>query len=338
MNRDRSQETHASLRAHLIAVRSTIDRFVAGLADAGPADARVAEALEEALVRLEDAASRVLPSAVDGTPATGCVEQEARMFRALVDASPNGVFLRSLPGIKPPIAFANPALRRMLGGTESEDAPPEYPVLDVAPDDLERMVAGDVEFVRRQAELSAPRLAPFPATISSFIIPDGTGAPWLVATTVIDTTEAQRVSEELRRQAELIARQQAESLCAKDRTLAELAAPLIPVADRVLVLPLIGALDRTRLDVAAQALLEGIGRHRAHTAIIDLTGVHRFDAAEIGSAWTALVGGARLLGARVVLSGITPELAAALAELPTASLVASHGTLLRAIKATARGG
>lgn len=337
MNRTRSQEALTSLCAHLIAVRATIDRFVASLADAGSADARVAEAFEEALVCLEDAASRVLPSAVDGTPATGCVEQEARMFRALVDASPNGVFLRSLPGIRPPIAFANPALRRMLGGGVSEDAYPEYPVLDVAPDDLERMLAGDVEFIRSQAELAGP-LAPFPATISSFLIPDGAGAPWLVATTVIDTTEAQRVSEELRRQAELIARQQAESLCAKDRTLAELAAPLIPVAERVLVLPLIGALDRTRLDVAAQALLEGIGRHRAHTAIVDLTGVHRFDAGEIGSAWTALVGGARLLGARVVLSGITPELAAALAELPTASLVASHGTLLRAIKTTARGG
>jgi anti-anti-sigma regulatory factor len=53
---------------------------------------------------------------------------------------------------------------------------------------------------------------------------------------------------------------------------------------------------------------------RAHTAILDITGV-RVVNAEVAEALVRATRAARLLGARVVLTGIGPDVASALVEL-----------------------
>ena len=91
----------------------------------------------------------------------------------------------------------------------------------------------------------------------------------------------------------------------------EMATPLLPVADGVLVMPLIGKIDRQRAAQMIEALLAGVVAHRAHTAILDVTGVHRMDANAV-EALAKAAAGARLLGAEVVVTGVGSAVAQAI--------------------------
>lgn len=103
-------------------------------------------------------------------------------------------------------------------------------------------------------------------------------------------------------------------IAAQQETLRELSTPLIPLADGVLAMPLIGTLDAARAGQIMETLLAGISDQRAHTAILDITGVRGVDAL-VADALTRTARAARMLGARVVLTGIRPEVARALIEL-----------------------
>lgn len=88
----------------------------------------------------------------------------------------------------------------------------------------------------------------------------------------------------------------------------ELATPLIPLLDRVVVMPLIGTLDLERANQVMETLLAGLQAHRATIAILDITGMRGMDA----QAAQTLLGAARacrLLGAMVFLTGIQPQIA-----------------------------
>lgn len=144
----------------------------------------------------------------------------------------------------------------------------------------------------------------------------------------IDVTAQQRALQteaENRRLQEEIIRVQEQSLRA-------LSTPLIPIAERVVVMPLIGAVSGARVQQVIGTLLEGVTAHRAEVAILDVTGVPPVDA----QAATALIQAAQavaLLGAEVVLTGIRPEMARALVDLGTdlRGLV-TRGTLQSGIK------
>jgi len=124
-----------------------------------------------------------------------------------------------------------------------------------------------------------------------------------------DTTETWRALEEEagRREREL-------KLYAQMEALAALSVPLIPVADHVLVMPLVGELDARRGQRMRETLLEAVAARGARTAILDVTGVPRFDQGateEIVRAAQAV----RLVGARFVLTGLGPETARQLVTL-----------------------
>jgi rsbT co-antagonist protein RsbR len=95
---------------------------------------------------------------------------------------------------------------------------------------------------------------------------------------------------------------------AQRATLDELSTPLIPLAAGVLAMPVVGTIDSLRADQILETLLEGITKHRAHTAILDITGVRVVDA-QVASGIVAAARAARLLGARVLLTGIRPGVA-----------------------------
>ena len=93
-----------------------------------------------------------------------------------------------------------------------------------------------------------------------------------------------------------------------------LATPLIPLRDDVVAMPLVGDLDPQRIDKARQTLIQEIHAGGVKAALLDLTGVPRLDEASA----MALMGtakAARLLGARVVITGLRPEIAQGLADL-----------------------
>ncbi|MGK4000271.1 STAS domain-containing protein [Sorangium sp. So ce1024] len=126
-----------------------------------------------------------------------------------------------------------------------------------------------------------------------------------VIMTGIDMTERRRAEEER-------ARLREEVIQAQDAALARLSMPLIPLRDDVVVLPLIGPLEAQRARRMIEVLSRGIAERRTRTAIVDLTGVDDLDP-EAVEALIELVRVAGLLGARVVLTGIRPEVAGRLA-------------------------
>jgi anti-anti-sigma factor len=126
------------------------------------------------------------------------------------------------------------------------------------------------------------------------------------------------VAAELRAQVELLRRQ-------RDAILA-LSTPIIQVWAGIVVLPLIGALDDERAAVLTAGLLEGVDSRRARHAIVDLTGVPEMDAATAGHLLKAIKS-ARLLGADVLLCGLRPQVARAVAEIETGLDLAGLRTL-----------
>lgn len=88
----------------------------------------------------------------------------------------------------------------------------------------------------------------------------------------------------------------------------ELSVPVLPISDTVLVMPLVGAFDTQRLaDVQAQAL-RYIEQSKARHLLLDITGVPVIDS-QVAQGLVQVVAAARLLGARVTLIGIRPEVA-----------------------------
>lgn len=101
---------------------------------------------------------------------------------------------------------------------------------------------------------------------------------------------------------------------AQRTALQELSAPLLPLADHVVALPLVGAIDSARAQQVMETLLEGIATHHADIAIVDITGVHVVDT-QVAQALISAAQAVGLLGAQVVLTGIQPTIAQTLVHL-----------------------
>jgi rsbT co-antagonist protein RsbR len=84
--------------------------------------------------------------------------------------------------------------------------------------------------------------------------------------------------------------------------------PIVPVVNGILVVPLVGTFDAFRAELLTEKLLHEIGRNKARTAILDISGVPVFDtlAAQL---MIRLARSVRLLGARVYLVGMSPDIA-----------------------------
>lgn len=107
---------------------------------------------------------------------------------------------------------------------------------------------------------------------------------------------------------------QAELITAQAATIRELSAPLIPVEDGVLVVPLIGRLDHSRAQELLAVLLAGVADRRARAVIVDVTGMPGLDQ-PAAAALMQVARAVRLLGAHVVVTGIRPAVAATLVSL-----------------------
>lgn len=118
---------------------------------------------------------------------------------------------------------------------------------------------------------------------------------------------------------------QDEIIRAQERRLEELAAPVLPIAEQILVIPLIGGVDARRGAQVQSAALAAAATHRARVVLIDVTGVQAIDEA-FAHALVRVAGALRLLGAHAIVTGIRPDVArwlatdaAALATLETAA-------------------
>src|SRR5918996_3426266 len=103
------------------------------------------------------------------------------------------------------------------------------------------------------------------------------------------------------RERERIIRQQQEAI-------RELSTPVLQVRERILILPIIGVLDNQRAHQLTEQLLAGIRNNRAKVVVIDITGVPDVDS-EVANHLVQTVDASRLMGASVILTGLSPEIA-----------------------------
>jgi rsbT co-antagonist protein RsbR len=94
----------------------------------------------------------------------------------------------------------------------------------------------------------------------------------------------------------------------------QLSSPLMPLYAGVLILPLVGAIDTYRASQIMEALLEGIARAQAEVVIIDITGVPLVDTG-VSNSLIQAARAAQLLGTKVVLVGISAEIAQTMVQL-----------------------
>jgi rsbT co-antagonist protein RsbR len=97
-------------------------------------------------------------------------------------------------------------------------------------------------------------------------------------------------------------------------TIRELSTPVISLYDNIILLTLIGDIDEERAQQFQESLLEGIEQHNAQKAIIDLTGVAVVDT-QVAATLIDATRAARLLGAQVIVVGITPQVAQSIVHL-----------------------
>ncbi|HYF62000.1 MAG TPA: PAS domain-containing protein [Herpetosiphonaceae bacterium] len=140
----------------------------------------------------------------------------------------------------------------------------------------------------------------------STVICNADGIPIGMRGVTLDITDRKFVEEKNQQLTQEIERQVS--------TLDELSTPLIPILDHVLVMPLIGAMDTQRIKNIIDALLQGVMHHQARIAIIDITGIPVVDS-QVAMGFVHAAQGVQLLGARVIVTGIRPEIAQTLVGL-----------------------
>jgi rsbT co-antagonist protein RsbR len=91
----------------------------------------------------------------------------------------------------------------------------------------------------------------------------------------------------------------------------ELSTPVLQIRERLLLLPIIGVLDAGRARLITESLLLSIGVNRAKVVVMDVTGVATIDS-NVANHLLQTVEAARLMGAHVIVTGLSSEVAQSL--------------------------
>jgi len=94
----------------------------------------------------------------------------------------------------------------------------------------------------------------------------------------------------------------------------ELSMPVLQVREHVLIVPLVGVMDSGRARQLIETLLAAIRDKRAHGVVVDVTGVPIVDTA-VANTLVQVADAAMLMGTKVVITGISPEMATTLVAL-----------------------
>ncbi|WP_437500138.1 PAS domain-containing protein [Sorangium sp. So ce1099] len=233
-----------------------------------------------------------------------------QLLLQLVDNARSNIFIKDIAGR---YVFANrahaQALQRhvieLIGSDEAQLNP-------LTPEIAEMLMAREREVIAGGQVMQFEEVLPVGDSQLHFFtvkfpIHDERGEPMGMGGIVTEITSLRRAeADRSALQEKIIASQQA--------ALRELSTPLIPLADKVVAMPLVGAIDSARAELIMETLLAGISSQSAHTAILDITGVRAVDTL-VADALTRTARAAQLLGTRVVLTGVRPEVAQTLVTL-----------------------
>jgi anti-anti-sigma factor len=98
------------------------------------------------------------------------------------------------------------------------------------------------------------------------------------------------------------------------QTIQDLGSPVAPIAPGILVMPLVGAIDDQRANRFIETLLEAIRNRDTQVVLIDITGVPVVDTS-VANYIIQAAQATRLLGAEMVLVGISPAVAQTMVHL-----------------------
>lgn len=100
----------------------------------------------------------------------------------------------------------------------------------------------------------------------------------------------------------------------QEESIRELSTPVLQVRERLLILPIIGVLDTRRARQLTEQLLRGIRDRRAKVVVVDITGVPVIDS-KVANHLVQTVEASRLMGASVIITGMSSEIAQTLVTL-----------------------
>lgn len=245
-------------------------------------------------------------AALEQTRLDDSLRQSEGRFRALISGLQVGVVVQ---GTRAEILLCNPKALELLGLTEEEylgrtSFDPRWNITDASGAPFpgpERPVAQALRTRREVRDVvigvSRPRTGDRVWLLINAVPQlDDSGNVTQVVSTFTDITELRRAEDRARQLATEIA---------------ILSTPCIPISEGVVVLPLIGKLDAPRAAQAEQALLTVIQERAVRVALLDLTGLAAVDAG-IAPALQRIALAVRLLGARLLVTGVRAALAAEL--------------------------
>ncbi len=234
-------------------------------------------------------------------------EDELRVFKTIIDNSPDGIGVTDAAG---KITYANPAHRRMFGYGEEiigmdmavTLAPEAHVIMEQAMQVImtEGSWIGESLNQRKDGTL-------FPVDAAIFALSDDQQQLQGLAGIIRDISDRKQSEQERIDLQERIINAQRDAL-------REISTPIIPIARDVVIMPLIGAIDSQRAQMVMETLIEGVARHQANIAILDITGVSIVDT-QVANALIIAAHAVRLLGAQVILTGIQPQIAQTLVHL-----------------------
>ncbi len=100
----------------------------------------------------------------------------------------------------------------------------------------------------------------------------------------------------------------------QDELLLQLSTPLIPISERVIVIPIVGTIGEKRTSHMVETILSGVHERRARAVIMDVTGMQQVDDATT-RVLLKTASALRLLGVLVVLTGVRPDAARAVVDM-----------------------
>jgi rsbT co-antagonist protein RsbR len=230
--------------------------------------------------------------------------EQLSMFEELIANTNDGIVVTDMENR---IIYVNNALVRM-NGMPSAEAYRSYNIAELMTEDQVKVLMEEAFPSVAQHGMwkgyfwaQRPDKSLWRAFNSIFRIYDENKQPKYTCSIVRDITPEYEAEKEMRDLQERV-------IEAQRAALRELSTPLIPLADGVVVMPLIGSIDSIRVQEILASLLEGVSAHRARTAIVDITGVKVVDT-QVANAMVHATQATRLLGAQVILTGISPEVA-----------------------------
>lgn len=248
-----------------------------------------------------------------------------QQFRELVEQVPSVIYTYDFEQNK--VKYISPRIEELIGiASETFQTQPNMWQQFIHPDDREKVAQTLLQgFQTAQSMTIEYRMLHTDGHVvwvsnqAAVIYNETHNTAGLLQGTLSDITQRKEAEEIVKSQSEMMR---------------ELSTPLLQIDDRVMLMPLVGAMDSQRMHQMMYTLLKGVEENRVKTVILDVTGVAVIDS-QVANAMIQTEQAIRLLGARVILTGIRPEVAQALVGLGIdLGTLESHSTLQTGIAYT----